>query len=203
MKNSWTRIKEDPFFRVSISWALGITGMIMVVSWAELQLGSETFDRAVFELVPFLFVLFGAAYMVKFVGRKPALYTALCGVFVAIFMALIGLIGDLMNGLSWEAFARFVWVAAFRSVGMALMGWLGGYIMTRGRVPIEIEMPGKKEIEAAHKAGIEEPTPRIVTPVSAMPGSFSLNASLLEQLENNPESLLPEKEKRRREKKQV
>jgi hypothetical protein len=198
MKEAWSKIKNDPFLRVSFTWALGITGMIMVLSWAQLQLTAASFDQVIFSLVPFLFVLFGAAYMVKFVGRKPVLYTTLCGVFVAIFEAGLGLVGDLLNGLSWEAFFRFFWVAAFRSVGMALMGALGGWIMTRGRIPIEIELPDKKELEAAHKEGRPEPAPRIVTPLSAMPGSATANAALLEQMERNPESLLPEREQRKR-----
>jgi hypothetical protein len=198
MKNSWSNLKNDPFLRVSLTWALGITGMIMVLSWAQLQLSRENFDRTLFELVPFLFVLFGAAYMVKFIGRKPVLYTTLCGIFVAVFVAGLGLVGDLLSGPSWEAFVRFVWVAAFRSVGMALMGALGGWVMTRGRVPIEIELPDKSEIEEARRADRPEPAPRIVTPLSAMPGSQTANAALLEQIENDPDSLLPETEKRRR-----
>jgi len=198
MKKIWANLKNDPFVRVSLSWALGVTGIIMVIGWIELQL-AENFDPRLYELIPFLVTLFGAAYMVKFVGRKPVLYTALCGVFVAIFMAFLGLIGDLLNnGLSWQAFVVFVLVAAFRSLGMALVGALGGWIMTRGRVPIEIEIPGKKEVEAARREGLEEPAPRIVTPLAAMPGALDTNTSMLEQLNRDPESLLPENEKRRR-----
>lgn len=203
MKNIWSNLKNDPFLRVSVTWALGITGMIMVLSWAQLQLSAQNFDRTIFSLVPFLFVLFGAAYMVKFVGRKPVLYTTLCGIFVAIFEAGLGLIGDLADGFSWQAFVRFVWVASFRSVGMALMGALGGWVMTRGRVPIEIELPDKQEIEAAHREGRAEPLPRIVTPVAAMPGSATSNVAMLEQMEKDPESLLPESEKRRRARQQA
>ncbi len=198
MKTTWDKMKNDPFLRVSLTWALGITAMIMVLSWAQLQLTERNFDRRIFELVPFLFVLFGAAYMVKFVGRKPVFYTTLCGIFVAVNLAFLGLIGDLLDGPSFEAFVRFIWVAAFRSVGMALMGALGGWIMTRGRVPVEIELPDKKELEAARREGRDEPGPRIITPVSAMPGSASTNTALLEQLAENPDSLLPESEKLRR-----
>ncbi|NWJ97096.1 MAG: hypothetical protein HXX20_15030 [Chloroflexi bacterium] len=198
MKKIWSKLSHDSFLQVSLTWALGITGMIMVLSWAQLQLNDTNFDKTIFDLVPYLFVLFGAAYMVKFVGRKPVFYTTLCGIFVAFGMAGLGLFRELVEGLSFEAFARFIWVASFRSIGMAMMGALGGWIMTRGRVPIEIELPDKKEIDAARQQGQPEPAPRILTPVSSMPGQAAANLALLDKMKNDPDSILSESEKRRR-----
>lgn len=188
-------LKEDQFLRTSIVWALGLLSMLMVIKFSVLQL-TTTYDKAVDELMPFLIVLFGAAYMVRFVGRRPVYYTMICGATVGVGMGLLGLANELLNGLYYESFIRFALVSVFRAVPLALVGGLAGWIMTRGRVPIEIEIPTKKEEEAAHKEG-RDVGPRIVTPVAAMPGKQEANTVLLEKLEKDPLSLLSDGERRK------
>jgi hypothetical protein len=193
----------NPFMKVSIVWGLGLLSMIMVIEFAMLQL--VTFDARVEALIPFLVVLFGSANMVKFVGARPAFYAGMCGVTVGVGMAFLGLLNELLSseGIYFESFARFLWVAVVRGVGMLGVGAVAGWIMTRGRVPIAIEVPTKKEEDAARRAGMEAPPPRIVTPVSAMPGSVEVNTRLLEQLEKDPTSLMSERERRKFARKQA
>lgn len=188
----------DSFLKTSIVWGLGILSMIMVLEFAMLQL-ITTYDERVAGFVPFLVVLFGTAYMVRFIGARPAFYTAICGLTVGVGMAFLGLLSELLqfNGIYYESFARFFLVGAVRGLGMMAVGAFAGWIMTRGRVPIAIEMPTKKEEEAARKAGQDLPAPRIVTPVAAMPGKLEANTALLEQLEKDPVSLMSEREQRK------
>jgi hypothetical protein len=188
--------KTDPFFRVTASWAAGLVAVIMVMTFAATQMDNS--DQRVIDAIPFIVVLFGCVYLVKFIGKTPSFYSGLCGVMVGFGLALMGLVGELFQGFYWESFSRFLYVGFLRALPLLLIGMLSGWWVTRGRVAIEIEMPGKKEIEAAHKEGRPEPTPRIITPVSAMPGSKSANSALLEQLDKDPVSLLSEKEKKSR-----
>ena len=190
--------KNDPFLRTSVVWGLGILGMIMVLQFAQLQLFS-TYDERVASLVPFLLVLFGAAYMVKFIGSRPVFYTAICGLTVGVGLAFLGLLNELLSfqGIYLESFARFLLVAVVRGAGMLVVGGLAGWIMTRGRTPIAIELPSKKEEDEARRSGQPLPGPRIVTPVSAMPGNPEANAALMEQLEKDPTSLMSERQRRK------
>jgi len=191
-------LKNDPFLKSALTWALGIVSFTLVLKFAALQM-VET-EKGLVELIPFLFVIFGAGYLVKFIGQRPAFYSGVCGFAVGMGLSFVGLISELLDGLYWESFARFLWAGVARGVPLAIAGAIAGWVVTRGRVAIEIEIPEKKEIEAAKKAGIAEPSPRIITPISELPGSLSGNKSLLEQLDSDPVSLLPEKERKRREK---
>ena len=191
-------LKDDPFLRTSLTWALGIAGMNMAILFSMLQL-TTTYDERVANFVPFLFVLFGAAYMVRFIGRRPVYYCAIFGFTVGACFALLGLARELLQfqGVYYESFVRFGLVAVVRGIPLALVGALGGWVVTRGRVPIEIEMPTKKDEDAARQAGLQQPAPRIVTPLAAMPGSQETNAALLERLEKDPESLMSEREQQK------
>jgi hypothetical protein len=190
--------KNDPFLKTSVVWGLAILAMIMVLQFAQLQLFS-TYDSRVAALVPFLLLLFGAAYMVKFIGARPVFYTAICGLTVGVGLAFLGLLEELLSfqGIYFESFARFLLVAVVRGAGMMVVGGLAGWIMTRGRVPIAIELPSKKEEDEARRSGQPLPGPRIVTPVSAMPGNPETNAALMEQLEKDPTSLMSEHQRRK------
>lgn len=194
MKNFFI-FKETSFLRTSFVWGLGLLCMIMVIKFSVLQL-VKTYDRAVDEVIPFFVVLFGAAYLVRFIGQRPIYYTAICGATVGLGMAFLGLVNELLGGLYYESFVRFGLVALFRAIPLGLVGALAGWIMTRGRVPIEIEIPTKKETEIARQEG-RELGPRIVTPLADMPGSSETNQALLEQLENDPLALLTENERRK------
>lgn len=187
--------KSDPFLRTSVVWGLGLLCMILVADFAGRQLNA--YDARIGQLIPYGVVLFGAAYMVRFIGVRPVYHTALCGVTVGVSLALLGLISELLGfrGIFFESFARFAWVALFQGALMGLIGGAAGWVMTRGRVPIEIEMPTKKDEEEARKKGESLPAPRIVTPLAAMPGSPEKNAALLEQLEKDPTSLMSERER--------
>jgi hypothetical protein len=192
---SFNPFKNDPFLRVTFTWAAGLVGVIMVFTFAALQLDES--ENLVITGIPFFVVVFGCAYLVKFIGKRPVYYCGLCGFLVGAGLALIGLIGELISGLYWESFIRFLFVAFMRGAPLVFVGMFAGWWVTRGRVPIEIEMPGKQEIEEARKNGRAEPAPRIITPVSAMPGSKTENAAMLKQLEKDPYSLLPEKERQK------
>ncbi len=191
-------LKSDPFLKTSVVWGLGVLSMIMVLDFAMLQLAT-TYDSRVAGVVPFLVLLFGAAYMVRFIGARPVFYTAICGLVVGVGQAFLGLLGELLQfeGVYFESFARFLLVGLVRGISMMGVGAIAGWMMTRGRVPIAIDMPTKKEEEAALKAGEDLPTPRITTPVSAMPGSVAQNQALLDQLESDPLSLMTEAERRK------
>ncbi len=191
-------LKNDPFLKSALTWALGIVSFTLVLNFAALQM-AET-EKGLVELIPFLFVIFGAGYLVKFIGERPAFYSGVCGFAVGMGLAFVGLVNELLNGLYWESFARFLWAGVARGVPLAIAGAIAGWVVTRGRVAVEIEVPGKKDIEAAKKSGMPEPSARIITPITELPGSVSNNKSLLEQLDSDPVSLLPEKERKRREK---
>ncbi len=191
-------LTDDPFLKTALVWGLGILSMIIFLQFAMLQLFNN-YDERLASLMPFLVVFFGAAYMVRFIGARPALYTGICGLTVGVGLAFLGLVNELLSfqGVYFESFARFLLVAFVRGVGMFAVGAVAGWVMTRGRVPIEIEMPTKKEEEAARQAGEALPAPRIVTPLAAMPGSPETNAALLEQLEKDPISLMTDKERQK------
>lgn len=176
-------LKSDQFLKTSIIWGLGILGLVMVFDFGMIQL--DAYDPALESIIPFALVLFGGAYMVKFIGARPVLYTAICGLTVGYGMAFLGLLNELLKfeGIYYESFLRFLYVGTLRGAGLALAGALGGWIMTRGKVPIEIEVPSKKEEDEARLAGKPLPAPRIVTPVSAMPGSLEVNTALLAEVE--------------------
>jgi hypothetical protein len=193
MKQIVNSVKTDPFLKTAVMWGLGLLCMIMVAKFGMLQL-TKTYDRAIDEIIPFFTVLFGAAYMVRFIGARPVLYTAICGATVGVGMAFLGLVNDLMGGFSLNAFVRFALVAVIRAIPLFIVGGLAGWIMTRGRTPIAIEMPTKKEEEAAKAEG-RDIGPRIITPVSAMPGSAETNRKLLDKLESDPLSLMSDRER--------
>ncbi len=190
-------LKNDPFLRTSLTWALGVTSMNMAITFAMLQL--DTYDARLAGFIPFLLVLFGAAYLVKFIGRRPAYYCGIFGFTVGTCFALLGLANELLQftGVYYQSFVRFALVAVLEGVSLGLVGALSGRIMTRGRVAIEIEIPTKKEEDTARQNGQPLPGPRIVTPVAAMPGSRETNTALMDQLDKDPDSLLSERERRR------
>jgi hypothetical protein len=193
MKQFVNSVKSEPFLKTAVVWGLGLLCMIMVAKFGMLQL-TKSYDRVIDEIIPFFTVLFGAAYMVRFIGARPIFYTAVCGATVGVGMAFLGLVNDLMGGFSLNAFARFALVAVIRAIPLLMIGALAGWIMTRGRTPIAIEMPTKKEEEAAKAEG-RDIGPRIVTPVAAMPGSADTNRKLLEKLESDPLSLMSDRER--------
>ncbi len=192
--NPW----KDPFFRTTFSWAAGIVSVILVVDFAAKQ--TPDTSQWIIDLIPFFLVGGGSFYLVKFIGRKPAYYCGLNGLLVGIGLALVGLIPELFEGAHWESFYLFALVSFARGIPLLLVGMIFGWFATRGRVPIEIELPGKDELELAKKEGRPEPGPRIVTPVTAMPGSLSANKALLEKLETDPQAIMPEKIKRQQQK---
>ncbi|MEI7556497.1 hypothetical protein [Candidatus Chlorohelix sp.] len=199
-KNKSTRFsnpfKNDPFITVTITWSLGLVAMVLMLTFAAYQLEDRL--NVLVTGIPFFVTLFGCAYMVKFIGCRPLYYTGMAGFFVGVGLAFVGLLEELFNGLYWESFARFVLVAIARGAPLVFVGMFAGWWATRGRIPIEIEIPGKKEVEEATKSGLAEPAPRIITPLSAMPGSKTTNAAMLEQLEKDPASLLSERERHKR-----
>jgi cytochrome bd-type quinol oxidase subunit 1 len=193
MKQIINSVKTEPFLKTSVMWGLGLLCMIMVAKFGMLQL-TKSYDRAIDEIIPFFTVLFGAAYLVRFIGSHPVFYTAVCGATVGVGMGFLGLVNDLMAGFSLNAFVRFFLVALIRAIPLFFVGALAGWIMTRGRTPIAIEMPTKKEEEKAKQEG-RDVGPRIVTPVNAMPGSAEANQKLLDKLESDPLSLMSDKER--------
>jgi hypothetical protein len=188
--------KNDPFLTVTVTWSLGLVAMVLVLTFVSYQL-DDRYNLLVTG-IPFFVTLFGCAYLVKFIGRRPVFYTGMAGFFVGVGLAFVGLVEELLSGLYWESFARFIFVSIARGAPLVFVGMFAGWWSTRGRIPIEIEVPGKKEVEAANKSGLAEPTPRIVTPLSAMPGSKATNAAILNQLEKDPASLLSERERHKR-----
>lgn len=184
---------SDPFFKTSVVWGLGLLAMYMCLMWAMIQL--DSFDTRVAGAMPFLLVILGSWYLVRFIGARPAFHCFLCGAVVGLGYVTLGFISDESSGLSYEGIVRYVLLIPAAMLGLGLPGLLVGWFRTRGRTPIEIEIPNKRETEAAKREGRELPPPRITTSVEEMPGSFKANTALLEKLESDPFSLLPERER--------
>lgn len=185
--------ESDPFLKTSIVWGLGLLAMYMCLMWAMIQL--DTFDKAVAGILPFIMVVLGSWYLVRFIGARPAFHCFLCGAVVGLGYVTLGFISDEGSGLSYQGVVRYVLLIPAAMVGLGLPGLLVGWLRTRGRTPIEIEIPNKRETEAAKLEGRDLPPPRIVTSVKAMPGSTKTNTALLEKLETDPLSLMSERER--------
>jgi hypothetical protein len=204
----WLPFKNDPFMRTSFTWGLAVTCMIVIVQLMLTSLdttpGFTTGERAIQEVITAVFTLFMCAYMVRFIGGKPLFYTAFCGFWVAFWLAIYGLVAEIIVNSEWSprallaAFITFVITLVIRAVPLAVIGAIGGWIVTRGRVPIEIEVPGKEDFKQAEAEGLPVPIARIITPLEKLPGNLESNRALIEQLDQDPASLLPEKEKKRR-----
>jgi hypothetical protein len=184
---------NDPFLKTTLVWGLGLLTMYMCLRWAMFQL--DSFDTKVDGLLPFLLVILGTWYLIRFIGERPLFHGFLCGATVGFGYVTLGFLSDELAGLSYQGVLRYLLLIPAASVGLGLPGLLVSWLRTRGRTAITIELPDKKELEAAKREGRSEPAPRIVTPVSAMPGSIKTNTALLEQLEHNPVALMSERER--------
>ncbi len=184
---------SDPFLKTSIVWGLGLLAMYMCLMWAMIQL--DTFDKAVAGILPFIMVVIGSWYLVRFIGARPAFHCFLCGAVVGLGYVTLGFISDEGSGLSYQGVVRYVLLIPAAMLGLGLPGLLVGWLRTRGRTPIEIEIPNKRDTDAAKREGRDLPPPRIITPLKAMPGSTKTNTALLEKLETDPLSLMSERER--------
>lgn len=185
---------NDPFIKTSVVWGLGLLVMDMGLTWTLIQ--SDSYDRRVSGIFPFILVILGAWYLIRFIGARPLFHCFLCGAVVGFGLATLGFIGDeFNNGLSWNGLELYLVLIPTYMLSLGLPALAVGWVRTRGRTPIEIELPDKKEEEAAKRARQEPPKPRIITPVSEMPGSVEANKVLLKQLEKDPTSLMSEHER--------
>jgi hypothetical protein len=204
----WLPFKNDPFMRTSFTWGLAITCLIVIVQLMldalDANPGRSLGEIAVEEIVTCLFTLFGCVYVVRFIGRRPLFYTAFCGFWTAFWLATYGFFAEIIIANDWTprtflaAFVTFLITLVVRGIPLALIGAAGGWAVTRGRIPIEIEVPTKEDYKQAEQEGLDAPVAKIVTPLEKLPGNIEKNRALIEQLDKDPESLLPEKEKKRR-----
>lgn len=192
---------NDPFLKTTLTLSLGAIGIDMAATWAFTQLGLT--DGAIIGALPFIAVVMGTWYLMRFIGARPLFHAFLFGATVGFGFVTYGFLLDEFIGLSINGVVRYIFLVPAASLGLGLPALVVGWIKTRGRTPIAIEIPDKKELQAAIKAGKPEPAPRILTPVSQMPGSAQENKKLLEQLKKDPEALMSEKQKAKLKKQQA
>lgn len=192
---------NDPFLKTTLTLSLGGIGIDMAATWALTQLGVT--NGTVIGLLPFIVVVMGAWYLIRFIGERPLYHSFLFGAAVGFGFVTYGFALDEFIGISLNGIVRYIVLIPAACLGLGFPALIVGWLKTRGRTPIAIEVPDRKEIDAAIKAGKPEPAPRILTSVSKMPGSVQENKKLLEQLKKDPESLMSERQKAKLKKQQA